>query len=82
MKELIKDWRAKWNISNIGFSIVTLSAYSGSSFVPNIRYSQLSASKLYDIDGLDNVGVSIGLDLYDEGSPCGNVHIRNKTAVS
>ena len=34
-----------------------------------------------DIPILTNVGIANLIDLYDAGSPCGSVHIRNKTAV-
>ena len=35
----------------------------------------------YDADAPPAVGLTVGTDLSDPGSPCGNVHIRNKTAV-
>merc|ERR1719183_2618315 len=32
--------------------------------------------------GLKGTGVAVATDLYDKNSPCGAVHIRNKTAVA
>lgn len=40
------------------------------------RFSQFGAVK-----SLKAVGIANLVDLYDAGSPCGQVHIRNKTVV-
>ena len=83
MKALINDWRTKWrsaaNNLNFPFIVHQLSAYSGSAGVPAVRWSQYGAAN--GPNRLPNVAVTIGTDLSDPTSPCGNVHIRNKTAV-
>lgn len=78
MKALIRDWRARWRYSsNFTFGIVQL-APAGDSSQGILRWSQYGAT----IDPLlVNVGMSVAIDLYDKKSPCGAVHIRNKTAV-
>lgn len=73
---MITDWRARWaGGSSFDFITHQLSAYNGSATVPVLRWSQTATL------ALPNTGLSIGIDLADPTSPCGNVHIRNKTAV-
>ena len=44
-----------------------------------MRWAQYGAS--HGAHALPRVGLSVGTDLSDPKSPCGDVHIRNKTAV-
>jgi len=75
MRALIQDWREKWyRSSNFSFGIAQL-APSGDASLGVLRWSQRGATTL------PGVTMSVGTDLYDETSPCGSVHIRNKTAV-
>ena len=91
MKALIADWRSKWHaagpnpthgndpLSTFPFIVHQLSAYSGSAGIMGVRWGQYNAA--YDADAPPAVGLTVGIDLADPTSPCGNVHIRNKTAV-
>jgi hypothetical protein len=83
MKALINDWRSKWSTAptntDFPFIVHQLSAYSGGKGLPAVRWAQYGAA--HGPGSLPNVGVTIGTDLSDPHSPCGNVHIRNKTAV-
>ena len=83
MRAMIEDWRAAWlsppSLKNFTFIVHQLSACTYGGDVPALRWSQQGAAEEWS--GLPNVGVTVGLDLYDEDSPCANVHIRNKTAV-
>lgn len=49
-----------------------------------MRWSQQGAVSPWADNTLPggNVAMTVGIDLSDPGSPCGNVHIRNKTAVA
>eukprot|EP00658_Telonema_sp_P-2_P038272 TRINITY_DN27493_c0_g1_i1.p1 TRINITY_DN27493_c0_g1~~TRINITY_DN27493_c0_g1_i1.p1 ORF type:complete len:514 (+),score=91.41 TRINITY_DN27493_c0_g1_i1:39-1580(+) len=79
LSAMIQDWRSSWRTNSpLAFIIHSLSAYSGSSGVPAVRWSQYGVANAL---GLAQVAVTVGTDLSDPGSPCGNVHIRNKTAV-
>ena len=52
--------------------------------IPALRWSQQgSVAPWTGADGQDlpRVAMTVGIDLSDPGSPCGCVHIRNKTAV-
>jgi len=83
MTSMIEGWRSAWNnppaLKNFTFILHQLSAYAAPATVNALRWSQLGAATRFS--GLPKVGVTVGIDLYDAGSPCGNVHIRNKTAV-
>ena len=91
MKALIADWRSKWHaagpaptrgddpLSTFPFIVHQLSAYTGSAGIMGVRWGQYNAA--YDADAPPAVGLTVGIDLADPTSPCGNVHIRNKTAV-
>ena len=89
MRALIEGWRAAWSASqpaaaafqNFTFVLHQLSAYNDQDAqqVPGLRWSQSGAATRWS--GLPNVAVSVGIDLADNDSPCGSVHIRNKTAV-
>eukprot|EP00039_Didymoeca_costata_P020200 m.340426 g.340426 ORF g.340426 m.340426 type:complete len:521 (+) comp19301_c0_seq1:20-1582(+) len=75
MKAMITDWRQKWYKSgNFTFGLVQL-APAGDSSGGILRWSQEAATSL------PGVGMAVTIDLSDPGSPCGAVHIRNKTAV-
>lgn len=78
MKAMIRDWRTRWRrSSNFIFNIVQL-APSGDSSGGILRWSQKGATMDPELSG---VGLAITIDLYDRHSPCGAVHIRNKTSV-
>lgn len=81
MREMIKGWRGAWKnpptLKNFTFILHQLSAYSGENRA--LRWSQQGAVPPWS--GLAKVGMTVGLDLSDPTSPCGNVHIRNKSAV-
>ena len=83
MKALVNDWRSKWNTApgnkDFPFIIHQLSAYPGKVGVPAVRWSQYGVA--HGPTKLPNVGLSVGTDLSDPDSPCGAVHIRNKTAI-
>eukprot|EP01052_Picozoa_sp_SAG31_P012287 SAG31_NODE_715_length_12634_cov_5.289190_11_plen_272_part_00 len=90
MRNLISGWREKWasaqplSLQNFTFIEHQLSAYSGGANIPGLRWSQQGALMPWTTtEGQqdDNVAMTVGIDLSDPGSPCGNVHIRNKTAV-
>ena len=66
-------------LASFPFIVHQLSAYTGSAGIMDVRWSQYNAA--YDADAPPAVGLTVGTDLSDPGSPCGNVHIRNKTAV-
>ena len=70
---------------NFTFIEHQLSAYSGhEGAVSGLRWSQQGAISPWADSTLPggNVAMTVGIDLSDPGSPCGNVHIRNKTAVA
>eukprot|EP01079_Euglenida_sp_SAG-EU17-18_P000229 gene229-365_t len=77
LRALINDWRTKWvkqdGQGNFTFVVAQLAADTADFSV--LRWSQTVAW------AMDRVGMSVGIDLSDPGSPCGAVHIRNKTAV-
>ena len=76
MKALITDWRGKWHrTKNFTFGIAQL-APSGDNSNGVTRWAMTGAAA-----DLSNVHIGILTDLYDAGSPCGSVHIRNKTTV-
>ena len=78
---------------NFPFIIAAL-APEGGAASPVIRYSQWGVASAAFAGGhgagagtatgvpiIPNVGIANLIDLYDAGSPCGSVHIRNKTTV-
>lgn len=70
---------------NFTFIEHQLSAYSGAEgAVSGLRWSQQGAVSPWADSTLlgGNVAMTVGIDLSDPGSPCGDVHIRNKTAVA
>jgi hypothetical protein len=83
MRAMIEGWRGAWlnppALKNFTFVLHQLSACTYGGDVPALRWSQQGAVQSWS--GLSNVAMSVGLDLYDEQSPCANVHIRNKSAV-
>jgi hypothetical protein len=84
MRALISDVRSTWNsakgrLSHFPFIVHQISAYKGFVGLPALRWAQYGAA--HGTGSLPNVGVTIGTDLADPGSQCGDVHIRNKTAV-
>ena len=89
MRAMIQGWRDAWHesrhlplpptLANFTFIQHQLSACTYSGDVPALRWSQQGAVAPWT--ALPATAMTVGLDLYDQGSPCGNVHIRNKTAV-
>ena len=93
MTSMIEDWRFRWN-KKFPFIIAALAPFGGK-FAPTVRYSQFAAAAAASYfppkmqqeqqpqqpQPQSNVGVVNLLDLMDRSSPCGSVHIRNKTAV-
>lgn len=76
LRSMIKDWRARWHRSqNFTFGVAQL-APAGDSSGGVLRWSQRSVAT-----SLPGAYMSVATDLYDKDSPCGAVHIRNKTAV-
>lgn len=73
---LIGDWRSRWYRSeNFSFGVVQL-APAGDSSGGFLRWAQREVVLTVPGSYLTNT-----IDLYDAHSPCGAVHIRNKTAV-
>jgi hypothetical protein len=86
MRAMIADWRQHWSTASNNFTFILhqLSAYSGGSNIPTLRWSQQGSTPPWtgaEAQELPRVAMTVGIDLSDPGSPCGNVHIRNKTAV-
>ena len=89
MRDLIAGWRRNWEsppaLQNFTFIEHQLSAYSGKEGdVSGLRWSQQGAVSPWADSTLTggNVAMTVGIDLSDPSSPCGNVHIRNKTVVA
>lgn len=90
LKHMIADWRSAWATSSgasptFPFVVVQLAAYTGSAMpLAALRWAQsgVAATPGAAQNGtLPNVGLTVGVDLSDPSSPCGNVHIRDKQAV-
>ena len=87
---MISEWRHNWKgsppaLKDFTFILHQLSAYSGNpEGVPSLRWAQQGSTAPWTgthAEQLPKVAMTVGIDLSDPGSPCGNVHIRNKTAV-
>jgi hypothetical protein len=90
MRAMIQGWRDAWShvlvahdasalppfLANFTFIEHQLSACTYSGDVPALRWSQQGAVAPWT--DLPSTAMTVGLDLYDAGSPCANVHIRNK----
>mmetsp|Transcript_29908 Transcript_29908/g.69160 ORF Transcript_29908/g.69160 Transcript_29908/m.69160 type:complete len:528 (+) Transcript_29908:16-1599(+) len=80
LRAMAEDWRSSFrptSLPPLAFFVQQLAAYSGpDGFLPVLRNSQAQA-----VASLPNAGLAVGIDLADPGSPCHDVHIRNKTAV-
>lgn len=71
MQAMIADWRQHWaNSSGFVFNLAQLAAWKTGPSVAVLRYSQLASTTM------PGVGMSVGVDLADPHSPCGDVHIR------
>ena len=78
LQALINDWRTKFATlpsKNLTWVTVQL-APAGDSSGGALRLAQQAATSL------PGVGLAVTVDLYDKASPCGAVHIRNKSAVA
>jgi sialate O-acetylesterase len=78
LQAMIEDWRTRFNNHPLGnFTWITAQlAAAGDHSGGMLRLSQQAST------ALNGTGVAVAMDLYDEDSPCGAVHIRNKTAVA
>jgi len=77
LKAMIADWRARFAKhpeGDITFTIVQISA-SGDHSGGALRLAQQAATALM------GTSIVVTTDLFDATSPCGSVHIRNKSAV-
>jgi hypothetical protein len=78
LPKMISLWRNLWTPRLPGqpdatvFGVVQLAPFETAVSVAQLRWSQLAAM------ALPNVTVASAIDLFDAGSPCGNVHFRDK----
>eukprot|EP00755_Sulcionema_specki_P002628 Sspe_Gene.118943::Locus_113563_Transcript_1_1_Confidence_1.000_Length_1260::g.118943::m.118943/K05970/SIAE; sialate O-acetylesterase len=74
---MIDNWRARWQGGFETFIVAQLAANvgGGEGFMAT-RYSQFGVAH-----SRRDVGLAVLVDLLDRTSPCGAVHIRNKTTV-
>ena len=71
---LITDWRAQFNLPDLGFFFVQLAAYGWHDYT-HLRQAQLAALQL------PTVAMATAIDLGDMKSPNGGIHPRLKQEV-
>ena len=77
LEALISDWRSRWYRSaNMSWGVVQL-APAGDASEGTLRWAQSNV-----VSATARAYLAVTIDLYDKHSPCGAIHIRNKTAVA
>jgi sialate O-acetylesterase len=86
---MIADWRSKWHHGSMGqtaadfpFGFVNLAPWKNPNNAPaSVRWAQTAGYGTVPNERMPNTFTAIAIDLTDNTSPFGSVHIRDKTTV-